>query len=286
MYSLIILQGSDFMRPKIGVVLGSGGLRGLAHIGVLKILERENIPIDYIAGCSIGSLIGALYCSGHNPETILQLAKHLKPRHWMDFMISKMGIVSGEKVLEIIHLLTKGKNFSELSIPLAIVATDIKQGKEVIFTEGNVATAVRASISVPGIFVPFCLKDMLLVDGAVLNPTPIDVVRKMGADIVIAVDLAHAEMVCNITNIFDVIIQSIDIMERELFKYRQHNWDILIQPDIAHIQPSSFEYMDESVLLGEQAAECMLLDIKRLLDHSILEYKELDSENPMHPHSN
>lgn len=278
------------MRPKIGVVLGSGGLRGLAHVGVLKILERENIPIDYIAGCSIGSLIGALYCSGHTPETILQLAKHLKPRHWMDFMISKMGIVSGEKVLEIIHLLTKGKSFSELNIPLAIVATDIRQGKEVVFTEGNVATAVRASISVPGIFVPFCLEDMLLVDGAVLNPTPIDVVRNMGADIVIAVDLAHAEMVCNITNIFDVIIQSIDIMERELFKYRQHNWDILIRPDIAHIQPSSFENMEESVLLGEQAAEAMLLDIKRLLDHSldhsIVEYKELDSENPMHPHSN
>ena len=274
------------MRPKIGVVLGSGGLRGLAHIGVLKVLERENIPIDYIAGCSIGSLIGALYCSGQTPETILRLAKHLKPRHWMDFMISKMGIVSGEKVLEIIHLLTKGKNFSDLNIPLAVVATDIKQGKEVIFTEGNVAIAVRASTSVPGFFVPFSHENMLLVDGAVLNPTPIDVVRNMGADIVIAVDLAHAEMICNITNIFDVIIQSIDIMERELFKYRQHNWDILIRPDIAHIQPSSFEYMDESVLLGEQAAETMLVDIKRLLDHSIAEYKELDNENPMHPYSN
>ncbi|SFL87702.1 patatin-like phospholipase family protein [Pelosinus propionicus] len=274
------------MRPKIGVVLGSGGLRGLAHIGVLKILEREKIPIDYIAGCSIGSLIGALYCSGHTPEIILQLAKHLKPRHWMDFMISKMGIVSGDKVLEIIHLLTKGKNFSDLRIPLAIVATDIKQGKEIIFTEGNVAVAVRASTSVPGFFVPFILGDMLLVDGAVLNPTPIDIVRKMGADIVIAVDLAHAGTICNITNILDVIIQSIDIMERELFKYRQHNWDILIRPDVAHIQPSSFEYMDESVLLGEQAAEKMILDIKHLLNHSMLEYKELDNENPMHPYSN
>lgn len=274
------------MRPKIGVVLGSGGLRGLAHVGVLKVLEREKIPIDYMAGCSIGSLIGALYCSGQTPETILRLAKHLKPRHWMDFMISKMGIVSGEKVLEIIHLLTKGKNFSDLNIPLAIVATDIKQGKEIIFTEGNVAAAVRASTSVPGVFVPFSLNDMLLVDGAVLNPTPIDVVRNMGADVVIAVDLAHAGMICNITNIFDVIIQSIDIMERELFKYRQHNWDILIRPDIAHIQPSSFDYMDESVLLGEQAAEKMLVDIKRLIGESMSEYKELNAENPMHPYSN
>lgn len=280
------ILGGDLIRPKVGIALGSGGLRGLAHVGVLKVLERENIPIDYIAGCSIGSLIGALYCSGQTPETILRLAKHLKPRNWLDFMISKMGVISGDKVLEIIHLLTKGKSFSELKIPLAIVATEIKQGKEIIFTEGNVAIAVRASISVPGFFVPFSVADMLLVDGAVLNPTPIDVVRKMGANIVIAVDLSHAGMVCNITTIFDVIMQSFDIMERELFKYRQHNWDILIRPDIAHIQPSSFDNMDESVLLGEQAAESMLLDIKRLLNESIMEYNELDNENPMHLPSN
>lgn len=274
------------MRPKVGVVLGSGGLRGLAHVGVLKVLLRENIPIDYIAGCSIGSLIGALYCSGQTPETILKLAKCLKPLHWMDFMISKMGIVSGEKVLEIIRLLTKQKSFAELHIPLAVVATEINQGREIVFTEGNVAIAVRASISVPGFFVPFRLGEMLLVDGAVLNPTPIDVVKNMGANVTIAVDLAHAGILCDITNVFDVIIQSIDLMERELLKYRQQNWDILIRPDVSHIQPSSFEHMDECVLLGEQAAESVINDIKRLLSNSIEEYKAPDNESPMPLRSN
>lgn len=253
------------MRPKIGLALGSGGLRGLAHVGVLKVLEREGIPIDCMAGCSIGSMIGALYCAGHSPDTILKLAKHLKPRHWLDFVIPKMGIVLGDKVLNTIRLLTQRKTFSDLKIPLAIVATDIHQGQEVVFTEGDLAQAVRASVSVPGIFVPYQMGDMLLVDGAVLNSTPVDVARTMGADIVIAVDLAHAGVVCTITNVLDVIIQSIDIMERELFKHRQQHCDILVQPDVSHISPSSFEAMDECVILGEQAIEAVLPQVKDLI---------------------
>jgi NTE family protein len=204
----------------------------------------------------------------------------------MDFIISKMGIISGDKVLEVISLLTKQKSFAQLDIPLAVVATEINQGREIVFTEGNVAVAVRASISVPGFFVPFRLGEMVLVDGAVLNPTPIDVVKNMGADVTIAVDLAHAGVVCDITNIFDVIIQSIDIMERELFKYRQQTWDILIRPDVAHIQPSSFDHMDECVQLGEQATKSVLLQIKRLINNFIGEYRGEDNENPSLQQSN
>lgn len=270
------------MRPKVGLALGSGGLRGLAHVGVLKVLERENIPIDYIAGCSIGSMIGALYCAGHSPDTIIKLAKHLKPRYWLDFVIPKLGIVSGDKVLTTIRLLTQQKSFAELNTPLAIVATEINHGREIVFTEGDVAEAVRASTSVPGVFVPHKIDEMLLVDGAVLNPTPIDVVRSMGADMVIAVDLAHAGVVCNITNVFDVIIQAIDIMERELLKHRRKNCDILIQPDIAHISPSSFDAIDECVKLGEEATEQVLPDIKRVLSHEATECRLVISENPSH----
>lgn len=251
------------IRPKVGLVLGSGGLRGLAHVGVIRVLEQEKIPIDYIAGCSIGSMIGALYCSGYTPEMIIKLAKHLKVRYWLDFIMPKMGMVSGTKALETIRFLTKRKTFAELSIPLAIVATELNQGKEVIFTTGDLAKAVRASISIPGIFVPYTYDEMLLVDGAVLNPTPINVAKQMGADVVIAVDLAHAGTVAAITNIFDVLIQSIDIMERELFKYRHQNCcDILIQPDVAHISPSSFDEIDESVSLGEAAAARAIPEIK------------------------
>jgi NTE family protein len=254
------------MRPKVGLVLGSGGLRGLAHVGVLKVLEKENIPVDYIAGCSIGALIGALYCSGHNPDTIIKLAKHLKRRHWLDFIVPKMGIFSGDKVLETTRLLTQKKTFSELRIPLSVVATEINSGREIVFADGDLAKAVRASVSVPGVFVPFQWNDMLLVDGAVVNSTPIDVARSMGAEMVIAVDLAHAGTVCKITNMFDVIIQSIDIMERQLFQHRQHHCDVMIRPDIAHVSPSSFDSIDECVQLGEQSALSVIDEIKSLLE--------------------
>ncbi len=272
------------MRPKIGLALGSGGLRGLAHVGVLKVLCEEGIPIDCIAGCSIGSIIGALYCAGLAPDNIYKLAKHLKPRYWLDFVLPKTGVLAGDKILETMRFLTRKKCFAELDLPLAIVATEINQGREIVFTEGDLAKAIRASISVPGIFVPYKIDDMLLVDGAVLNPTPVDVARKMGADIVIAVDLAHAGVVSNITNMFDVIIQSIDIMERELCKHRQHHCDILIRPDIGHISPSSFEAIDECVALGEQAARMAITEIKRLLAAKAC--KSVNSENPSLLNSN
>lgn len=253
------------MPPKIGLALGSGGLRGIAHIGVLKVLRNNHIPIDYIAGCSIGSLIGALYAAGLDPDTMLKLAKNLKKRHWLDFVIPQMGIVSGERALATIRLLTRQKTFADLQIPLAVVATELNSGQEVVFTEGDVAKAVRASISVPGVFIPFAIDDVLFVDGAVTNPTPIDTVRNMGADIVIGVDLAHAGTVCNISNMFDVIIQSIDIMERQLCKHRQPHCDILIQPDVGDLSPSSFDTMDECALAGQLAAETVIPEIKKLL---------------------
>lgn len=256
-------------RPKIGLALGSGGLRGLAHVGVLRVLEREAIPVDYMAGCSIGSLIGALYASGLALDDIEKLAKHLKRRHWLDFVIPKMGLFSGDRVLNMIQILTKKKTFDQLQIPLSVVATELHEGKEVVFDSGDVASAVRASVSVPGIFVPFEIDNMMLVDGAVLNPTPIDVVRKMGADIVIAVDLAHAGTICSVTNIFDVIIQSIDIMERELMKTRETVGDVIIRPNVAHISPSSFDLTDECIALGEAAAMEMLPQIRLLMESGV-----------------
>lgn len=252
-------------RPKVGLALGSGGLRGLAHVGVLNVLEREGIPVDYIAGCSIGSLIGALYSAGLSLENMTKLAKHLKRKHWLDFIIPKMGLFAGDRVLDMMRILTQKKHFEELRIPLAVVATELREGREIVFTSGEVATAVRASVSVPGIFVPFQVGDMLLVDGAVLNPTPVDVVKGMGADVVIAVELAHASTVCDITNIFDVIIQSIDLMEKELIKNQEYDCDIILRPDVAHISPSSFDSTDECIARGEEAITNVLPQIRNLL---------------------
>jgi NTE family protein len=252
-------------QPTVGLALGSGGLRGLAHIGVLQVLEREKIPVNYIAGCSIGSLIGSLYASGLDSETLYKLAKNLKRRHWIDLVIPKMGLVAGDRTLETIRLLTRRQHFAELAIPLAVVAADLYTGEEIVFREGEVALAVRASISVPGVFVPCRYDGKLLVDGAVVNPTPIDIARGMGADIVIAVDLVPTGDPAAVTNLFDIIIQTIDIVERQLFKQREHHCDLLIRPEVGHISPSSFTAVDECVSLGVRAMEAGLPELRKLL---------------------
>lgn len=254
------------MTPKIGLALGSGGLRGLAHVGVLRVLEAERIPLHCVAGCSIGSLIGALYCAGHTSETILKLAKHLKRRHWFDFVLPKMGLFSGERTLETLRLLTKRLTFEALEVPLAVVATDLNAGECVTFASGAVCEAVRASISVPGIFVPYEKEGRLLVDGAVLNPVPVEAAQALGADIVIAVDLSYAQTVFRMQNMLDVMFKSIDIMQQTIMKdWRSQENVVVLRPQVAHIAPSSFDHMDECVALGEESARQMLPAIRKLL---------------------
>lgn len=249
----------------ITLVLGAGGLRGLTHIGVLKVLEQHDIPIKMIVGCSIGSLIGSLYAAGMRPEEMEKLAKELHRRHWIDFIVPKNGLVAGRRVLEMVRLLTKKKSFSELDIPLVVVATDLYRGQEVILDNGSVAEAVRASVSVPGIFVPYTANGICFVDGAVINPTPVDVARQRGKGIIVAVDLANAGTVSTVTNIFDIILMSVDIMERELLKHRLVHGDILIQPRVAHILPSDFGKAEELIHLGESAAREVIPRLRELL---------------------
>ena len=249
---------------KVGLALGSGGLRGLAHVGVLRVFEQERIPIDYVAGCSIGSIVGALYCAGLSPDAIWNLTKEMKRWRWADFPMSKMGIFTGVRVLDTLNMLMNHKEFADLRIPLSVVAADLKEGREVIFTHGSVASAVRASMSVPGIFAPFEYDGHLLVDGAVLNPTPLDIVRAMGADIVIGVDLT-SQGDYKINSVFDVIIQTIDMMERQLMKYQTCDSHFLIQPRTGHLSPSSYDSIDECVALGEAAAREIMPKLKKRL---------------------
>jgi NTE family protein len=251
-------------KPRIGLALGAGGARGLAHIGVLKTLHMHQIPIDLIAGSSMGSFIGAIYANDQDLSMLEKLAVRLKRKHWIDLTVPKLGFISGDKVKELIRLLTHGKYIEQLAIPLSIVATDLEKGERVVFQQGPIDRAVRASISIPGIFVPERIDGRFYVDGGVVDRVPITVVKSMGADFIIAVDVAtpnHREM--EILNIFDVIARTIDIMEEEILRYRLPEADVVIRPSVGHVPTIGFDDALGCIQEGERTAELMIDEIKR-----------------------
>lgn len=178
-------------RKKIGLALGSGGIRGLAHIGVIKKLIEHSIPIDYIAGSSIGAWIGAHYALYQDVEKLEEDTAGRKKEKMFSMIepTSRGGLIKGEKTEKLLAEWLRHAQFSETKIPLRIVATDLISGKPYVFSKGRLSQAVRASMSVPTFFAPVKLESMLLVDGGISDPVPYDVVKKMGADIVISVNL-------------------------------------------------------------------------------------------------
>lgn len=185
---------------KLGIALSGGTAKGLAHIGVLEALEKNKIKVDYLAGTSMGAVVGALYSSGIPIKALKKIAIETKWENLVDFTLPDRGILSGEKIENFLRNLLKNKKFEDLNIPLAVVAADVQNGEKVIFKKGDVASALRASISIPSIFVPYEYRNRILVDGGVVAPVPVDTVRSMGAEVVIAIDFS--------TRMKDVIISS------------------------------------------------------------------------------
>ncbi len=264
--------GNKLARPTVGLALGAGAARGLSHIGVLKVFEEEGIPVDYIAGTSIGALIGAIYSAGQSIHDMEKIAMHLKKAYFIDFTLPKMGFIEGNRIRDFVRLFTYNKNIEELKIPLAIVATDIRTGERIVFTEGNAADAVRASVAIPGVIVPVKWKGRLLVDGAVSDRLPVSIVREMGADIVIAVDVTGLNTNAELNHIVDIIMQSMDMMQMEIVQNREDHSDIMIRPDVVHFGSFSFERGRELIQAGEQAARAQIERIKHLLTN----WKESD----------
>lgn len=261
-------------RPKIGLAFGSGGARGMAHIGIVKILEEHSIPIDYIAGSSIGSLVGSLYCVGHTPDQIKKFTTHFPQKYWLDYTVPKMGFIAGDKLKEIIRLLSKNMKIEDTIIPLSIVATNLVKGERRVFTTGPIAEAVRASISIPGIFVPEKIDGDLYVDGGVIDRVPVSVVKEMGADLVIAVDVSFFEASTEVSSIFDVIAKSIDVMEREILRFRMLDADLMLRPKVGHYSTNKFTEVVHIIDEGERAALEMIPNIKKMIQ----EWKETTDE--------
>lgn len=253
-------------RPRIGLALGSGGARGFAHLGVIKVLLEEGIPIDLIAGSSMGALVACFYGAGLEMEHLYKLSGAFKRKYYLDFTVPKMGFIMGKRVKEFIRVFTHGKNIEDLMLPVGVVATDLLTGEKVVFKKGPIADAVRASISIPGIFVPEKYHGRLLVDGGVADRVPVSVVREMGADFVIAVDVSRVKRNAEISSIYDVIMQSIDIMQAEIVSQRELTSDFMIRPHVEMYSSRAFTNVDEIIAIGEDEMRKNIHRLKQLIE--------------------
>ncbi|MBM7581915.1 NTE family protein [Caldicoprobacter guelmensis] len=253
-------------KVKIGLALGSGAARGLAHIGVLQVLEENGIVPDYIAGSSIGAIVGALYAAGISPKMMEGIAQNLDIKKYYDVTVPRCGFVKGQRIEELLRLLTRDRDFKELNIPLTVTAVDLKTCRLIELNEGKVYKAVRASISIPGIFTPVEHGDYILVDGGLLARVPVDTVKRMGADVVIGVDVGFRGQHRPPLNIMEVIIQSFEVVELEVLKSNVEKGDVIIYPDVQDVHPFYFDKVDECVQKGRQATLEVLGRIKDLIE--------------------
>ncbi len=253
-------------RPVVGIALGGGVARGLAHIGVLRELEKNDIPIDLIAGTSAGSLAGACYAAGLSPDQIEEIACKLT---WADLgrvTVSRLGFYNSERTETFLKRVLPVSRFDQTRMPLGVVATDLQAGKMVVFTEGEIPLAVRASCAIPCYFLPVMVNGRMMVDGGIVGHLPASVARGMGADIVIAVDVnSEGRPIAPPTNIFTIMSQSLSIMGRSSVTYLYQDADIVISPRVGEFASDELDKAAELIKLGEEAARRVMPAIKRLL---------------------
>lgn len=257
-------------RPKIGLALGSGGARGLAHIGVIKVLEENNIPIDFITGSSIGAMIGGFYAAGLSIKEIEEIASSTDWRKVFSTLFEpsfKKGLIGGEKVKTFIENYINGKSFEECKMPFVAVATDLKTGEVVVLKKGEMALAMRASISIPLIFRPVEIDGRTLADGGLSAPIPVEIVRNMGADIVIAVNLdKHYYDEQWSPGFYDIANGSLGILRHHLAMLNATNADIVIEINAGNISWYRFTNGREKILIGEEATQKILPRLKELIN--------------------
>lgn len=256
-------------KPKVGLVLGGGIARGLAHIGVLKVLDRENIPIHSITGVSIGAFIGALYATGVNLKDIEYFGTTTSLSHFYnlsDFICPRLGLVSGGTLVERFNSYVGNKKIEELKIKLAIQVIDIKTGKKITLKKGPVKDAVRAGIAMPFFFKAVPCGSKLLVDGGFANPLPVDVARE-NADIIIAVKIRKSYDFHERKIMRSILNCSYTLMRNELedLKTNMYKADVTIEPAVSHFKGDDVSKASAIIAAGEKATEKKIGEIKRLL---------------------
>jgi NTE family protein len=252
-------------RPKIGLALGGGGARGFAEIGVIRALEREKVPIDVVAGTSVGSLIGALYADTGRSLDLEFSALTVTNEDLFDYKalaILSGGFVKGDKLEEFLASKLKNQEIEKLALPFAAVATELRTGQTVFFERGPAARAVHASSAIPGVFVPVAIDGRTFVDGGVTDPVPVDAARKLGAEVVIAVSIPHAVPPRAPANPIEIAYQAAMIMAAEIAHLRAREANVVIAPDVGDIPYDDFSRKKELIEAGEAATLAALPAIR------------------------
>jgi NTE family protein len=252
-------------RPKIGVALGGGFARGIAHLGVLRVLQEENIPVDFLAGTSAGAMLAIAYASGHKIPEIVAQSRATRFKDFGNWKLSWLGLASNQKLEHYPRKYLGVSTFEELKIPLVIAATDLATGEPAYFSSGPLGPALRASCAYPGMFVPVEIDDHIYVDGFLAAPVPVEAARKMGADIVIAVFLEAANS-RKPTSVVDVIGLSFAILQRHADLEWRRAADIIIEPIVKDFLWDDFEKTSELIAAGEMAARTALPKIRAALE--------------------
>ncbi|MCK9365063.1 MAG: patatin-like phospholipase family protein [Syntrophales bacterium] len=261
----IVPSPSPQKPARIAVVLGAGAARGFAHIGVLKVLESHQVPIDIIVGTSVGSLVGSIYAAGFNAFQMQTMAMNLQKDDVIDYILPDNGFVRGYKLETFVNKTVNKIPLEKMRIPLRVIATDIRSGEEMVFATGNTGWAVRASCAVPGVFQPVQIGNNTYVDGGVVSPVAVNAARQAGADVVIAVDISTRAGVSVPQGTVDTILQAIDIMHARISDIQLKNADVIIRPKIGHIGATDFEKRYEAILEGEKAASLAMPQIQQII---------------------
>lgn len=251
---------------RVALVLGAGASRGFAHIGVLKILEANRVPIHLIVGTSAGSLVGSMYAYGFNAFQLQSLSFPVEKGDIIDLTVPDNGFIKGEKLEAYVNHMLKDTPIEKLRTRFYAVAADIQTGEEIVFASGNTGTAVRASCSIPGIFQPVRIGSRIYVDGGIVSPVAVDAARKMGADLIIAVDISMGVESPPPKTIMETIMQSVVIMYSKISQNQLGRADVVIRPQVSHIGSTDFSKRHEAVLEGEKAALEAMPQVKAALD--------------------
>jgi len=253
-------------RLKLGIALGGGFARGIAHIGALKVLEEENIPVDFVAGTSVGAIIGASYCSGMTAAELADMAGTLRFADFARLTLSRYGFYSNDRMVRFFARVLKQHTFEDLKIPLAITATEFRTGEAVAFSTGMLADPIRASCAYPGMFMPVEIDGRSYIDGMLAYAVPTTPLRSMGADCVVGIYLsAHWNNARPPRHVFEVIGQCFSIAQSKLSESWMKDANLVIEPDVSGFTYDCFERTSELIAAGEAAMRAALPQVRKML---------------------